>query len=89
MSSSFPTPRPRLPLIAVLACVALLPACSTVTGDVPLTLREACPRPTTPMQTQGDEDAYVVRLAQALVVCDGRRQALVDIFDKPKPWWRF
>lgn len=70
---------------AALACALLSTACSTAPAaarlTLPTTLREPCPKPVSPLLTQADEDAYLIRLAEALVACDGRRQAVVDAVD--------
>lgn len=44
------------------------------------------------MLTQEDEDAYTVKLAEALANCEGRRAEVVGLVDdaqKPKPRWPF
>lgn len=100
---SRPYPAPTRPLIrfAVLACVPLLGACSTLPKPATLhltqTQRQPCEAPVVgSLATQGDVDAALVRTAVAWKACAREKQGLVKAIDdfneavKPKRrFWFF
>lgn len=62
--------------------------------SIPSLLREACPSVSgaDQVRTAGDLAAFSIRQEEALMNCDKRRAAVVELVDraqeKPK-WWRF
>lgn len=87
--------RHRSTLIIGAVCALSLSGCETPPSArlrVPETFREPCQGPTTPMRTQGDRDAFMVRQEAALGVCEAKRAGLVGMIDSTVPkrrWWQF
>lgn len=63
--------------------------------SLPPSLTERCARPSPDnVWTIGALASYSVQQDAALLICDGKRQAVVDIvtavngINRPRPWWK-
>lgn len=56
------------------------------------TFRQPGVGPTSPMKTQADQYAFMVRQERALGECEAKRAGLVNLIDAAAPkrkWWQF